>query len=77
MLPFRDHNPSGSTPYVTIALIAVNVLVFVSEAGRSLAVPRMGGVAWWAHIGGFVLGMALLPLFQKPPQKRRGYAYYR
>ncbi len=24
-----------------------------------------GGIAWWAHIGGFVLGMALLPLFRK------------
>jgi membrane associated rhomboid family serine protease len=32
----------------------------------SLATPRVeGGVAWWAHIGGFVLGMALLPLFTR------------
>lgn len=23
-----------------------------------------GGVAWWAHLGGFVAGMALLPLFR-------------
>ena len=29
MFPIRDHNPSGKTPYVTIALIAVNVLVFL------------------------------------------------
>ncbi|MBK6468906.1 MAG: rhomboid family intramembrane serine protease [Paracoccaceae bacterium] len=29
MFPIRDHNPSGRTPYVTLALIAVNVLVFL------------------------------------------------
>lgn len=27
-------------------------------SGRSV-----GGIAWWAHIGGFVAGMALLPIF--------------
>ena len=30
MFPFRDHNPSGRTPFVTWALIAINVLVFIS-----------------------------------------------
>ena len=30
MFPIRDHNPSGGTPYVTYALIAINVVVFVS-----------------------------------------------
>ena len=30
MFPIRDHNPSGRTPYVTIALIAVNIAVFLS-----------------------------------------------
>jgi membrane associated rhomboid family serine protease len=30
MFPIRDHNPSGRTPYVTYALIAVNIVVFVS-----------------------------------------------
>lgn len=30
MFPIRDHNPSEKTPYVTYALIAANVLVFVS-----------------------------------------------
>ncbi len=29
MFPIRDHNPSGQTPFVTLALIAVNVLVFL------------------------------------------------
>jgi membrane associated rhomboid family serine protease len=30
MFPIRDHNPSGRTPYVTYALISVNILVFLS-----------------------------------------------
>ncbi|MFC2966661.1 rhomboid family intramembrane serine protease [Acidimangrovimonas pyrenivorans] len=30
MFPIRDHNPSGRTPYVTYALIAINVVVFLS-----------------------------------------------
>ena len=30
MFPIRDHNPSGRTPYVTYALIAANVLIFLS-----------------------------------------------
>ncbi len=30
MLPIRDHNPSGRLPYVTYALIAINVIVFVT-----------------------------------------------
>ena len=30
MFPIRDHNPSGQTPYVTYALIAINVVVFLS-----------------------------------------------
>ncbi|MEM9715340.1 MAG: rhomboid family intramembrane serine protease, partial [Pseudomonadota bacterium] len=29
LFPFRDHNPSRNTPYVTWALIAINVLVFL------------------------------------------------
>jgi len=30
MFPIRDHNPSGRTPYVTYALMAANVVIFVS-----------------------------------------------
>jgi membrane associated rhomboid family serine protease len=45
---------------------------------QSMRMANMaGGVAWWAHVGGFVLGMLLLPIFQKPQEKRREYHYYR
>lgn len=33
MFPIRDHNPSGRTPYVVSALIAINVLVFLANLG--------------------------------------------
>ena len=32
MFPFRDHNPSNRTPYVTWALIAINIAIFASYA---------------------------------------------
>jgi len=30
MFPFRDHNPSSTRPYVTWALMAINIIVFLS-----------------------------------------------
>ena len=52
MFPIRDHNPSGRTPFVTLALIAVNVVVFL---------------AYWfalsgdAQLGRFFLQWGLVP----------------
>ena len=42
------------------------LMQFLSGAG-SLAVtdPTGGEVAWWAHIGGFLLGILLIPVFRK------------
>ncbi|MEE4187084.1 MAG: rhomboid family intramembrane serine protease [Roseobacter sp.] len=33
MLPIRDHNPSGRTPYVTYVLMAANIGIFLSYFG--------------------------------------------
>jgi membrane associated rhomboid family serine protease len=33
----------------------------------SLGATGMGGVAFWAHIGGFVAGLVLVRVFRKPP----------
>lgn len=41
MFPIRDHNPSERTPYVTYALIAVNVLVFLSYWPLFADPPRL------------------------------------
>jgi len=32
----------------------------------SLGSSQGGGIAWWAHIGGFVAGMLLMPAFRRP-----------
>jgi membrane associated rhomboid family serine protease len=37
---------------------------FLSAAGAS---AQAGGIAWWAHIGGFVFGVIFLKLFQMLP----------
>jgi hypothetical protein len=39
------------------------VLQFIQASLSSGAEEAGGGVAWWAHAGGFVAGVALLPLF--------------
>ena len=40
----------------------------------SIVEPKaMGGVAWWAHIGGFVVGILLMKLMQPPRRPSRGY----
>jgi membrane associated rhomboid family serine protease len=33
--------------------------------------PIFGGVAWWAHVGGFLFGVAAAPLLAGKPVKRR------
>ena len=45
------------------------VLQFFSGLG-SLAVGHGGGVAYWAHIGGFVAGLALVFLFRSRASSR-------
>jgi membrane associated rhomboid family serine protease len=37
MIPLKDDNPSGSTPFVTIGLIAVNLIVFLYELSLQAA----------------------------------------
>ena len=40
----------------------------------SAAAANAGGVAWWAHVGGFVIGILLLGLFPRKP--RQSYEYH-
>src|SRR5208282_6135431 len=40
------------------------------EGFMNLASPAMGGgIAWWAHIGGFVAGLVLIPLWRFGPDR--------
>ncbi|MFQ5793843.1 MAG: rhomboid family intramembrane serine protease [Candidatus Bipolaricaulia bacterium] len=47
-IPFRDENPSLTTPYVTRTLIAVNVIAFLLELtfGEREAVVELGAIPW-------------------------------
>ena len=40
------------------------VLQFLNAAGSS---GQAGGIAWWAHIGGFIFGIIFLKLFDRIP----------
>ncbi|MEZ5330922.1 MAG: rhomboid family intramembrane serine protease [Thermoanaerobaculia bacterium] len=45
-----------------------------SGASAGLAAVQEAGIAWWAHVGGFVAGMVLVWLFARrpaPPGRRR------
>ncbi|RME51642.1 MAG: rhomboid family intramembrane serine protease, partial [Caldilineae bacterium] len=35
-----------------------------------------GGVAWWAHVGGFVAGLLLVRFFQRPQPRRYADEYW-
>jgi rhomboid family protein len=46
---------------------------FLSGTAALLGPEAVGGVAWWAHIGGFVAGAAFVGLFLDPSRQRRFY----
>ena len=45
-------------------------LIQLLSGTLSFTSQNTGGVAWWAHVGGFIAGMILLPLF-----RNRRYSY--
>lgn len=69
-------------PWFLIFMVRIPALVMIGywfvlqffSGVYALAGPQSGGVAWWAHIGGFVLGLALVVVLRKP--KRPPVVYY-
>jgi len=45
----------------------------VQGAGEILMPSNGGGVAWWAHIGGFVAGFVLTPMIRRKQRTYRSY----
>jgi len=63
---------------IEIPAVIVLGLWFVMQflygtASLALTGPNAGGVAWWAHVGGFVIGIILVNLF---PRKDRAVDRY-
>jgi membrane associated rhomboid family serine protease len=53
-----------------VVFAALWFLMQVLQGAVALFMPAAGGVAWWAHVGGFVAGLLLAPPLRRP---RRGY----
>jgi len=49
----------------------------VAQGSASRGGELAGGVAWWAHVGGFVAGLALFPLFVRRDRWSRADPGYR
>ena len=41
-----------------------------NSAGFAGGIAQSGGIAWWAHIGGFVAGLMLISIFARPYVRR-------
>ncbi len=53
-------------PIIHIPALIVLGFWFLAQIGNSLLTPSgAGGVAWLAHVGGFIAGMSLIFLFKK------------
>jgi len=50
------------------------LMQFLQGAAQQAVVGGLveGGVAWWAHVGGFVAGVSLLYFFKRGPEKKEG-----
>ena len=66
MIPYtasESDEPESIFPLVNIGL-------------ASLSNSSAGGVAYWAHVGGFVTGLALVKLFTQPDRVQQLRAYH-
>jgi len=59
------------------ALIVLGLWFLMQLASAAFSSSGEPGVAFWAHVGGFVAGMALVPFFKKPGVKLLQAAHYR
>ncbi len=49
MIPLRDENPTRTTPYVTFAIIAVNIIVFIYQL-RAIATDNVAAMLAYALV---------------------------
>jgi membrane associated rhomboid family serine protease len=63
MIPIRDENPTGRTPFVTIGLIAANVVVYLFQMMQPLAAQEVFIASWGAVPNDVSEGLRMLPAF--------------
>lgn len=56
-----------------IVVLGFWFLIQFFSGAASISSAHGGGVAWWAHVGGFVLGVVFIKMF--PKSKYRSYRY--
>jgi membrane associated rhomboid family serine protease len=57
-----------------LTYVALWFVLQVFQGTLQMAMPDVGGVAWWANIGGFLVGLFLAPVIRRPrPIYRRYY----
>jgi hypothetical protein len=50
------------------AFVFLGIWFLIQFANATVSSSAMGGVAWWAHVGGFIFGMVLIKLVLKVPK---------
>jgi membrane associated rhomboid family serine protease len=55
------------------AYVSLWFVLQVVQGTLGLFVRVAGGIAWWAHIGGFMAGLALTPIAHRPRSRYRGF----
>jgi len=55
------------------AYVAIWFALQVFQGLLDATAPEAGGVAWWAHIGGFLVGILLAPAIHRPRRTYRPY----
>ncbi len=48
------------------ALLVLGLWFLLQLSSAAMAPAAAGGVAFWAHVGGFLCGLTLLPIFRRP-----------
>jgi membrane associated rhomboid family serine protease len=56
-----------------VVFIGIWFLFQILQGTMAFLEPSEGGVAWWAHIGGFVAGLLIGPMLRQPERRYRAY----
>lgn len=60
-------------PAILYLLAWFVIQLYLGLAAGSEASAAAGGVAWWAHVGGFLAGMVIGPMLMRRPPRRRSH----